>query len=234
MLPLKNLELKSYHPVCTYALIFANILIFIIDRVSGDLIHHATQHGQANYTVLSHLNKFGLTPAHFITAPVLQFYTIFTSMFFHGDWLHLLSNMVFLNAFGTSLEKDLGWTKYMFFYLFCGFVAAMIQTISNPTSEYPMVGASGAIAGIMGAYMFLYPKTMIRVLFPILFYFIYINIPAVIVIAYWLALQGMSIMFIGKGLQVTAYYAHLGGFFVGMMSMIIFTKINKKKEISHA
>lgn len=153
------------------------------------------------------------------TDPGRQMSHVFTSMFLHGSWLHLLGNMWFLWIFGDNIEDHLGHFKYLLFYLLCGLGAAFAQVILNPHSIVPTVGASGAIAGVLGAYFLLYPRAKVLIWFPILFLF---YLPAWVTLGYWFAMQFVS----GAATSLASYsdtrggvafWAHVGGFVAGII-----------------
>ena len=139
--------------------------------------------------------------------------TIFTSMFLHGGFMHLAGNMLYLWIFGDNIEVALGWMRFLIFYAVCGIAAAAAQTIVDPASNIPMIGASGAISGVLGAYLVLYPRARVRVLF---FPFGIFGVPALVVLGVWFAMQlfsGMGAPASGGGV---AFWAHVGGFVAGM------------------
>ena len=137
-------------------------------------------------------------------------------MFMHGGWMHLLGNMVFLWIFGDNIEDSMGHKKFLAFYLICGVFAAFLQAIINPDSTVPMIGASGAIAGILGAYLILHPKANVDVLFWIIIFITVIKVPAFIVLSVWIVSQ-----FFGSSGGV-AYFAHIGGFVAGAILIYFF------------
>ena len=137
-------------------------------------------------------------------------------MFMHGGWMHLIGNMVFLWIFGDNIEDSMGHKKFLFFYLICGLLAALLQALINPSSPVPMIGASGAIAGILGAYLILHPKANINVLFWIIIFITVIKVPAFIVLSVWIISQ-----FFGSSGGV-AYFAHIGGFIAGALLIYFF------------
>jgi membrane associated rhomboid family serine protease len=158
---------------------------------------------------------YGLTPDHF------RFTTLVTSMFMHGGWMHVLGNMLYLWVFGNRLEDALGHAKFLVFYLLCGVAAGVAQVLLNPYSTLPMVGASGAIAGVMGAYLLKFPGARILTLVFIFFFVTTFEIPAVILLGYWFIIQ----LFSGLGSIAqtnlsgggVAWFAHVGGFLAGMI-----------------
>ena len=143
--------------------------------------------------------------------------TVFTSMFLHGGWMHIGANMLYLWIFGDNVEASMGRLKFVLFYFLCGGAAAMAQAALDPGSTIPMIGASGGIAGILGAYLMLHPKAAIRCFFLILIFFRFINLPAWLVLGVWIGGQFVAVP---QALNETdggvAYMAHIGGFFAGM------------------
>jgi len=155
------------------------------------------------------------------TDPGRQVSHIFTSMFLHGSWMHLLGNMWFLWIFGNNIEDKLGKIKFIVFYLLCGLIATYAQTLVSPSSGAPQIGASGAIAGVLGAYIVLFPRARVRTLF-FFFLIFFLDVPAVVLLGLWFALQLLQ----GVGPAATtggvAYMAHVGGFIAGMVLLSLF------------
>jgi membrane associated rhomboid family serine protease len=146
-------------------------------------------------------------------------------MFLHGGWLHLLGNMWFLWLFGNNVEASMGRGRYVAFYLLCGLGAALMQTFIEPSSPYPMVGASGAISGVMGAYVILYPRVRIHMLVVLVVFFTRISLPAWVMLGYWFALQLLSgAMTYGSGVGGVAFWAHVGGFLAGAALVGLFKR----------
>ena len=143
--------------------------------------------------------------------------TLLTSMFLHGGWFHLIGNMLFLWIFGNNVEDALGHFRYLFLYLASGIVAALAQAASGPASHVPMIGASGAIAGVLGAYLLLFPRANIHVFVWIVIFFRIINVPASILLGLWFAMQLVSGLERGHGTPGVAFWAHIGGFITGMI-----------------
>jgi membrane associated rhomboid family serine protease len=167
---------------------------------------------------------FGLTPAQMqllLASPGISlgqaFLPMLTSMFLHGGWMHLLGNMLFLWVFGGGVEEALGHFQYVAFYLFCGVGAAIVHTIFNWGSRIPTVGASGAISGVMGAFVVLFPRARVTTLIPALFLFFTVQIPAVLMMGYWFFIQVFSgVASLGISDQGgVAWWAHVGGFLLG-------------------
>jgi len=143
--------------------------------------------------------------------------TLATSMFLHGGWFHLIGNMLFLWIFGNNIEDALGRGRFLLFYLCCGVVAALSQAVSSFGSHVPMVGASGAIAGVLGAYLLLYPSANVHVFVWILIFFRIVNIPAWILLGLWFAMQLLSGLARSPGTPGVAFWAHVGGFVGGIV-----------------
>jgi membrane associated rhomboid family serine protease len=150
-------------------------------------------------------------------------HTTITSMFMHGGWLHIIGNMWFLWLFGDNVEDAMGTWRFIVFYLLCGLAAVALQVIANPESTVPMVGASGAIGGVMGAYIVLYPRVHVHMLIVLGFYVTTIAVPAVLMLGYWLVIQLVS-GFASLGAQGggVAFWAHVGGFAAGMALIFLF------------
>jgi membrane associated rhomboid family serine protease len=152
-----------------------------------------------------------------------EWYTPVTSMFLHGGWLHLIGNMWFLWLFGNNVEDSMGHFRYVAFYLLSGVAAAAAQTIVNPTSPIPMVGASGAISGVMGAYVVLYPRVRVHMLIVLGFFITRIAVPAFLMLGYWFLLQILGgLPAIGDDKGGVAFWAHAGGFIAGAVLILAF------------
>lgn len=179
---------------------------------------------------LSFFQRFGVNPAQIVHAfqssrsfqPV--YWTLLTSLFTHGGWWHLLSNMLFLWIFGDNVEDRMGKGLFFLFYLLCGVTASVVQILLNPGSNDVMVGASGAISGVMGAYLVLFPKASVTTLVLILFFPIILNIPAIVFMVIWFATQVVNMMI---GTAGVGWGAHLGGFLVGFLLGWLFIPIHK-------
>jgi membrane associated rhomboid family serine protease len=159
-----------------------------------------------------------------LTDPGHQYSNLFTSMFLHGSWMHLIGNMWFLWLFGNNVEDSMSRGRFVVFYLVCGIAAALAQVAADPDSIVPMVGASGAISGVMGAYLVLYPRVRVYTLVPLGFYMTTMALPAWAMLVYWMVLQifgGLSQVGAGDGGGV-AFWAHLGGFLAGLALIKLF------------
>jgi membrane associated rhomboid family serine protease len=161
-----------------------------------------------------------------VTEPGRQASNLLTSMFLHGSWMHLLGNMWFLWLFGNNIEDSMTRPRFVAFYLLSGLTAALAQVMANPASEIPMVGASGAISGVMGAYLVLFPRVRVYTMIPLGFFFTSMALPAWAMLIYWAFLQfagGLTSMFAEEGGGV-AFWAHLGGFVAGVVLIKVFER----------
>lgn len=159
-----------------------------------------------------------------LTDPGRQYSHLVTSMFLHGGWMHLIGNMWFLWIFGNNVEDSMGRLRFMAFYLLTGLAAAMGQVIANPDSIIPMVGASGAISGVMGAYLVLYPRVKVYTLVPIFIFFTSIALPAWAMLGYWFVIQLVSGLYSASETGGVAFWAHIGGFVAGVVLIKLFTR----------
>jgi membrane associated rhomboid family serine protease len=148
--------------------------------------------------------------------------TVFTSMFMHGGWMHLIGNMLYLWVFGDNVEDSMGHGRFVVFYLLCGVAAVLAQALPDPSSTIPMVGASGAISGVLGAYLLLYPHARVLVAIPLGFFLHTMRIPAGLVLVLWFGLQLLSNVMAQPGQGGVAFRAHIGGFIAGMILIPIF------------
>ena len=219
MIPLKDDNPTSNRPVVTYFLIGLCVLIFLIQLSS-----QTYKTGQLFYSyglIPSVLMGHNQLPMDLYVVP--GYVTIFTSMFMHGGFMHLIGNMLYMWIFADNIEDDLGSSKFIIFYLLSGIGAAMTQVLIDTQSQVPMVGASGAIGGVLGAYLINHPNARVLVLIPFGFFSQLIKIRALYVLGFWFILQ-----FISSGGGV-AYAAHIGGFVSGMILILFFNKKIKKK-----
>ncbi len=205
MLPLGDDDsTRRTFPIVTYGLIALNVLIFLLELGSGDAF----------------ITRWSFVPARFAANPGTEFLTIFSSMFMHAGWIHLLGNMLYLFIFGDNVEDRLGHLKYVVFYLLCGVIATFSQYMFNLGSTVPNLGASGAIAGVLGAYLIMFPGERVRVLMG----YAVVQMSALVVIGFWIVLQFLSSLSTftassqtgGSGSGV-AYFAHIGGFLAGIV-----------------
>ena len=219
MFPLKDTQPSYGRPVVTITLIVVNVLIFLFEFSLGPRALNVL------------VEYYGLVPDHF------RLSSVFTSMFLHAGWMHVLGNMWFLWVFGHNVEDLLGRAKFLLFYLLCGVAAALGQVMMNPYSTAPMVGASGAIAGVMGAYLIKFPRSRILTLVFIFFFVTTVEIPAPIMLAYWFVIQ----LFSGLGSIArthlseggVAFFAHVGGFIAGIVLVRILGTTDRYRPRTH-
>jgi len=192
-------------PLVTYALIALNVLFFVVELIGGDAF----------------IGKWAFVPSRFLANPLGDSLTLFTAMFMHAGWLHLGGNMLYLWIFGDNVEDRFGHVKFTIFYILCGLVATLAQLAFSLKSDVPNLGASGAIAGVLGAYILLFPKREVKVLLGQQV----IQVPALIVIGLWIVLQFFSgVGSIADTAQTggVAYMAHIGGFVAGFVLTFLF------------
>jgi membrane associated rhomboid family serine protease len=196
------------------ALIAANILVFLYELQLSPS------------TLKSFIFTWGLIPDHLTGDPSTAWLTIFSAMFLHGSWVHLLGNMWFLHIFGDNVEARMGKLRYLLFYLLSGVAAVLLQTYLQPDSQQPMIGASGAIAGVLGAYLISFPRARIASLVPILFIFTIIEVPAALFLIIWFLIQVYSGLFAMQGASASgiAWWAHIGGFIFGLIMVFFFLR----------
>ncbi|MCF6232937.1 MAG: rhomboid family intramembrane serine protease [Rhodobacteraceae bacterium] len=204
MFPIRDHNPSGRTPYVVYALMAANILIFLSYVGIMD-------NNQAMYYFFS---DWAITPSRVSGGAHLE--TLVTSMFLHGGWMHLGGNMLFLWIFGDNLEDEMGHVKFALFYLACGIGAGLIHVLSAPYSQVPTVGASGAIAGVLGGYLLLYPKAKVDVLVIFIVFFRIFPIPAWIMLGLWFAMQVFGSIGANPDAGGVAYWAHIGGFGVGL------------------
>lgn len=214
MIPLHDDNPTEITPYLTIGFIATCVLVFLFQFSLGEEqgAFFVYQYGAIPAVVFGHE---ALPPE---LAAVPAFASLITSMFLHGGWMHLLGNMLYLWIFGNNIEDAMGHKRFIVFYLTCGILAALGHAITAPESTVPMVGASGAISGVLGAYLLLYPKAQVMVIIPLGFFSQMTYIPAVFVLGFWFVLQlfsgGFSFGSEGGGV---AWFAHIGGFIAGMV-----------------
>jgi membrane associated rhomboid family serine protease len=216
-IPLYDDNPSERTPFFTWAIIAACVVVFLWQVGLGPRGERAVAY------------SLGLVPAVLFgyaeLPPQLQLVpsgaTLITHMFLHGGWTHLLGNMLFLWIFGNNIEDALGHGRYLLFYLLCGLAAATAQIVTDPASEIPMVGASGAIAGVLGAYLILHPHANVRVLVWIIVFVRLVNIPAWIVLGFWFAAQLFGGLATPMAKGGVAFWAHVGGFVAGVVLIVV-------------
>jgi membrane associated rhomboid family serine protease len=219
MIPLRSSERTYSTATVTLIIIALNVLVFF---------HEITL---SPYRLNVFIEQYGLVPDR------LHVYQLVTSMFIHGGWLHILGNMWFLWVFGRGVEDDIGHVPYLIFYFVCGVVAALANVLATPYSPVPTVGASGAIAGVMGAYLIRFPRARIVTLVPIIIFLTTLDIPAAFLLIYWFAIQFFNgFGSIGGGSQIArgdvAWFAHVGGFIAGMLLILVMPSRRRYRQWS--
>ena len=215
MLPLSDHNPRRTFPIVTVLIIVLNVLMFLWELSLGPSLQRAIM------TVAFIPRRFWMPGA---LVPNIE--QIFISMFLHGGFLHIGGNMLYLWIFGDNIEDRLGHVRYTIFYFACGVIAALAHAFANPSSTMPAIGASGAIAGVLGAYLILFPRQRVTTVIPIFFFIIVREIPAIFLLGFWFVLQ----LFSGVGsLNVqtaqdtggVAYFAHIGGFIAGIVLIVL-------------
>ena len=219
MIPLKDKNPSRTFPFANYLIITANIVVFFYElslgqQLDGFIVKYGLNTHRYFYDVAHHV--------HLMT----RYVPFFTSMFLHGGWMHIIGNMWFLYIFGDNVEDKLGHGNYFVFYMLSGLAAAVVQLLSSIDSSVPTIGASGAISGVLGAYLVMFPRARVVTLIPIFFFFDIIDISAFLFIGFWFLMQFVS------GLQTLgintsggiAWWAHIGGFVGGVLMVPIFRR----------
>lgn len=218
MIPLRDDNPTRTTPVFSYALIASCVLVFLWQVSLGARMEAAIYAYGLIPDVL--LGDARLPPE---IAAVPAWLTVFTSMFLHGGWMHLIGNMLYLWIFADNVEDRFGHGRFLAFYLLCGVGAAAAQALPEPGSQIPMVGASGAISGVLGAYMLMFPRAHVLVLIPLGILTRVVHLPALLVLGLWFGMQLLSEMFAPVGAGV-AFRAHIGGFVAGMVLLPVFRR----------
>ena len=205
MLPIRDNNPSPHFPIVTFLLIFANIFVFLLELLTPDI------------DLL--IKEYALIPKELNFFELNSLSTLISSQFLHAGFIHILSNMWFLWIFGDNLESDWGHLKFLFFYLGSGIVAGLTQYLVNPTSPIPIIGASGAVAGVLGGYLVFHPYAKIQTLIVTFGGFLTtIDLPAYLMLVYWFFSQffaGTASIFVGTQTGGVAFFAHVGGFITG-------------------
>ena len=223
MIPIRDQLPTRNIPIINYLLIAANVAVFLLQWLAGP-----------NEEAL--IYQFALIPSSFVTNLTLGDVTdIFTSMFMHAGFAHIGGNMLYLWIFGDNVEDSMGSVKYLFFYLIGGVVASLTHILINPGSQIPTVGASGAIAAVLGAYLVLYPQSKVLTIIPLGFFLRMTLLPASIVLILWFALQFFSgvLSLGGPDVGGVAFWAHIGGFVSGLLFGKIFSSKRREQYAVH-
>lgn len=214
MIPLRDTLRPRRFPFVNWLIILTNAAAFYYElRIGPSALH-------------GFIGTWGLVPVRFWAEPETAWLTIFSAMFLHGGWFHIASNMWVLFIFGDNVEDRMGGAGYLVFYLLSGVAAGLLQAFILPGSDIPMIGASGAIAGVLGAYLVLFPRARILSIVPIIFIFTLIEIPAMLFLLFWFASQLFSgfLSLGGASGSGIAWWAHIGGFVFGLLSVFLFAR----------
>ncbi|SHK67387.1 rhomboid family intramembrane serine protease [Desulforamulus aeronauticus] len=212
MIPLKDNIPSRRFPIVTVLIILLNTTVWLYEVSLGPYMDNL-------------IFALGVTPAelnHYSLGGQLILLT--TAMFLHGSWLHFLGNMLYLWIFGDNVEDRLGRPRFLLFYLLTGYIATLAHVMSDPSSTSPLIGASGAIAGVLGGYLILFPHARVLTLIPIFIFIQIIHIPALYFLGLWFLLQIFSQTFNMQGVQSVAFLAHIGGFVAGALLVKLFQK----------
>ena len=216
MIPIRDTIRSKNFPAVNFIIIGLNILVFLWQLLQGPQLKEV-------------LYLYGMVPLRYSNPELSAHFTRFqqylpflSSMFLHGGFLHILMNMWFLYIFGDNIEDRLGHIRYLVFYLLCGVAAGLVHLFTNWNSNIPTIGASGAISGVMGAYLLLYPRSRILTLIPIFFFFQFVEIPAFIFLGFWLFIQLFSASLTPRNVGGVAFWAHIGGFVAGLIFIKMF------------
>jgi membrane associated rhomboid family serine protease len=219
MIPLRDTTPARNYPIANIAIIAVNVAVYGLQLLQGPEIDRFI------YT-------YGLVPARYSVAPIAAYFTtgqqlfsLISFMFLHGGFWHILGNMWVLYIFGDNVEDHLGPLRYVLFYMLCGIFSGLCHLVLNLNSNVPTIGASGAIAGVMGAYFILHPRSKILTLIPIFFIPYFINIPAYIFLGLWFLLQFLNAAGSRAGSGGIAWWAHIGGFLFGMLFLKLFSAV---------
>lgn len=219
MIPLHDDNPTSITPFLTVAAIAICLLVFMWELSLGA----ETQRAFYSLGVIpAVLLGDRILPADIAIVPAWM--TMFTSMFMHSGWMHLIGNMLYLWIFGNNVEDSMGHSRFFVFYLLCGLAAVFAQALPDPASMVPMIGASGAISGVLGAYLLLYPHARVLVFIPVGFFSQTMRIPAGYVLVLWFGMQLLSTMGSGQEQSGVAFGAHIGGFIAGMVLIPFFRR----------
>ena len=223
-LPLFDENPSKNKPAITWIIIISCIAIFVYQLSLPQSLEYKFIY---NYSFIPiYLANFN---SENYIAPLNPFFTLITSCFLHAGWMHLIGNMLYLWIFGDNVEDSMGKSRFVLFYLLCAVSGSLLQYYSNPYSEIPIIGASGAIAGVLGSYLILYPKANIKVFIWIIIFIRTVNVPAWIVLSIWILGQFFSLSNeISSNGGGVAYFAHIGGFIAGLL----LTPIMKNKDVS--
>jgi len=214
VIPLRDVIPSRTTPWVNLSLIAINLLVFVFELTLSPP------------QLRSFFGMYGLVPAHFSWIAAL------TAMFVHAGWLHVVGNLLSLWIFGDNVEDRMGHGRYLAFYLLAGLAANLAETWANPHSVIPLIGASGAIAGVMGAYLVLFPRSRVLVLIPIIIFFDIIEVPAVFVLGFWFLMQllgGVGSLADSGAIGGVAFWAHAAGFLSGVVAVLLFRRPERQR-----
>ncbi len=218
MIPLRDDNPTRLWPFVTLALIALNAAVFLWQLSLGPRAQEAVVAG-LGVVPAALLGGHDLVPGAYLLPPTL---TVVSAMFLHGGWMHLIGNMLYLWIFGNNVEDAMGHGRFIVFYLLCGIAAVLAQALPDPGSTVPMIGASGAVSGVLGAYLLLYPHARVLVLIPLGFMSRLLPLPAIFVLGFWFVLQLINSMLAAPEAGGVAWGAHVGGFVAGMALIALF------------
>jgi membrane associated rhomboid family serine protease len=221
MIPLKDTQPTKTFPTVTVVIILINVLVYIwMEMIIGASPNPETATANLYY-------YYGVVPYQITTRKLIYtsispvWLSVFTSMFVHGGFLHIAGNMLYFWIFGNNIEDYFGHAMFTLFYIAAGVVAVAVQILANSASTVPVIGASGAIAGVMGAYFFLYPRAQIKTLVFLFFFFTFIQIPAFVFLLIWFIMQLSSVFTSFGSAAGVAFWAHVGGFVFGFIIAVL-------------
>jgi membrane associated rhomboid family serine protease len=217
VIPIRDINPTIRLPIITLLLIMINTAVFIYELLLGPAIED------------SFILNFALVPRHLFSSSGMEgalpaWVTVFTSMFLHGGLLHVGGNMLYLWIFGNNIEDSMGRLRFVVFYFLCGAVAAYAHAVAHQESLVPMIGASGAVSGVLGAYLLLFPRARVHTLVVFGFYIRTMEVPAMFVLGFWVILQFLNALLSSGTGQGVAWYAHIGGFGAGILLIGLFKR----------
>jgi membrane associated rhomboid family serine protease len=224
MIPVGDNVPRRCDPIVNWMLIIANVVVFFIELAQGPALEaFVYRWGVVPAVVTGHADAPWQWPSPLVT--------VFSAMFMHGGWGHLLSNMLFLWIFGDNVEDAMGQVRYLVFYLLCGIAATLAQVVLAPDSTIPMLGASGAISGVLGAYVLMHPRATVLVVFPLFLLFPVLQVPAFLMLGLWFFTQfvnGIAALAVTSETGGVAWWAHIGGFVAGVVLVPLFRRRREK------
>ena len=222
VIPLRDINVRHTFPAVTIALIVANVLVFFYELSLGEGLQEFFF--QSAFIPREYFEGGGVAS---------QARPVMLSMFLHGGWIHLLGNLLYLWIFGDNVEDRMGHLKFLGFYVICGWIATLVHAYTNPESTIPTIGASGAISGVLGAYLVMFPRARVLTLIPLGFFIRITELPAMAVLGLWFLLQligGVGVLGSQAGAGGVAWWAHIGGFAAGLFLGFFFRYPRKQKS----